>query len=348
MDKLDKELSKILKSEVAIPLKFEKTIKNSLSNGKTSQNTNMYNFVRIAVTFIITCVCGIGATFAGISTYNYFTKSSYQQVNVVPGSNAEIDAQYGIMKSEDSDYIYYKKISTYEDYKKCKNIWVDLYDMEESDFESYFIMMISVAKATKLPYYISKVYSDDMTLYVEISQSEGKNTNDNHKTFFSIKVDKQHNKEKIKIKEILIAPNADTNKYIDIKKIGNEKKYSKEQAINEGCFIISYKNEILSNDIKQMSNFIKNTSNGKPEFIRIAMCNSLGEIDVVRDIEYKNGRYYTAVCRIYNNDYVVFNYNSFDKLTEHYSSFDKISWLYEIVAEDNANTGIGETIAAYK
>lgn len=350
MDKLDKELGKILKSEVTIPSRFEKTIKYALKGErvKSYKDANSYNFVKIAATFIITCVCGISAVFAGVSTYNYLAKSSYQKVNVVPGSDPEIDAKYGIIKSDGSDYIYYKKISTYDDYKKCKEIWTDLYDMNESDFEDYFIVMVSVAKATKLPYYISNVNSDNTTLYIEISQSEDEIVNDNHKTFFSIKIEKEHNRENIKIKEMLITPNADANKYIDIKKIANEQNYSKEQAINEGCFVISAKNEVLSNDINQMRNFVKNTADGKAEFIRIAMCNSLGEVDIVRDIEYKNGKYYTAVCHIYNKDYIKLTYNSFDKLTEHYSSFDKINWLYEIVAEDNEETGTSETIVAYK
>lgn len=349
MDKLDKELSKIFKREVIVPVKFEQTIKNALNNEKKCKNTNIDCFMKIVATFIITCACGIGAVSAGVSTYNYFTKSSYQKVNVRPGDNPEIDAEYGIIKSDESNGIYYKKISTYDDYKRCKEIWTDLYDMNDSDFENYFLVMISLSKESKLPYYISNINSDETTLYIEISQSEDEITYDNHKTFFSTKIEKKYEREKIEIREVLIVPNVDINQYTDIKKIAEGENYAVEKAISEGCFVTNEKNEIISNNENIISDFVKNTKAGKEGHIRIVQYSE--DMQTVRDVEYRGGKYYTALYmqwKVLNEVEITLTYNRFDKLTEHYVTVDKINWVHEVWGEDNEENTMIEGIVAYK
>lgn len=346
MDSLDRNLSKIFKSEITVPESFEQTIRNSL-NGKQVRKSNksIYSIMKIAATFVITGLFGIGAVFAGVSTYNYFTKASQQQVNVAPGSNPKIDEEYGIIRNEADNGIHYKKISTYEEYQKCKKIWPELYDMNESDFKDYFMVMISIGENSKLPFYVSEVKTDENNLYIKLSQSNDEIKYDHTETFFSLKIERKNDRDKIMIKREFLTPNMDLNKYTDIKEIKESTTYTKQQAIQEGCFVVENSN-VISDDKLQVSNFVKNTEAGKEETIRIASYDSSG--NMVIDIEYRNGKYY--VSKYMDNKWtneISLTYDTYDSLIEKYITLDGNNWYHDIIGHNNDIPGMRFLIVSY-
>lgn len=351
MDNLDKELSEIFKSEIVATKSFQNAIQNALNTKDVKLNKN-YNILKLVATFIITCICGMGIVFAGGATYKYLAKVSEPDVNIMPGSDPEIDAEYGIIRiteNDDTD-IWYKKISTYEDYQKCKKMWTNLYDMSENDFEDYFLVMISLGHQNpKLPFDVSDVNADEANLYIYLSQSENKNGDNTLKIFFSVKIERKYDRENVIIKKNFVTPNV--SQYTDLKKIKDGASYPKEQAIKEGCFVVEFDgltNEIISSDENQISNFVKNTTNGIEGFIRVASYDDT--ISSIHDIEYKNGKYYIAtyiVDKRWADVDVRLIYNTYDKLTEHYATVDKVNWFHDIFATDN-NSGTEDLIVSYK
>lgn len=352
MDNLDKELSKIFKSEMVAPKSFQNAIQNALDTKNIKLNKN-YNILKLVATFIITCICGIGIVFASVSTYKYFAKVSEPDINMMPGVDPEIDEEYGIIRIEENDNIdiCYKKISTYEDYQKCKKIWTNLYDMSESDFEDYFLVMISLGNNPKLPFDVSDINADEENLYIYLSQSDDENRDGTLKIFFSVKIERKYDRENIIIKKNFVAPNVDLKQYTDLKGIKAGANYSKEQAIKEGCFVVEFAKsnyEILSSDKNKMSDFVKNTTNGEEGFIRVASYSDT--IISIHDIEYRNGKYYIASCiqdSRWSDSTISLIYNTYDKLTEHYGTLDGTIWSHGIYATNNGSE-IEEPIVSYK
>ena len=66
-------------------------------------------------TLVIAIIATAGATYAGVITYNYITKETYTDFKENPNYDYSQDMIY-------QNNFYYKKVMTYEEYEKCKEV----------------------------------------------------------------------------------------------------------------------------------------------------------------------------------------------------------------------------------
>lgn len=310
MDNIEEFLTKQFTKDVEVPNKFKFKMENALSKEIKDRQVkgNIINFMKMVATFIAVCLASTGVVFAGVATYKHFiTKFNNQDYGVAPGYDYRIDKEFDIRWSEEYSEIYYTKIMTYDKYLKAKQIWPQLIEVNEQEFDDYFIIMISLQYTPKMGMNISNVTADEDTTYVELSESE---EHDKKNTFFSIKVLKEYERKNIKINKISIAPYLD--KYTKIEE--TTKHYSKTQAIQEGCFVIGDANKIISENKEQIEEFITNSKSGKECFIRIVQYKEEAEAYII-DIEYKDGKYITARYDISLNGNAMVKYNRYENIT---------------------------------
>lgn len=310
MDSMEEYLERQFTKKVEVPYTFKRKMETALSEENISRHVkvNTLNFMKMVAMFIAVCIVSTGAVFAGVATYQYFaTKSSKQDYSVAPGYDYEIDQEFDIKWSTEYSEIYYTKISAYDKYLKAKQIWTQLIEVNEQEYNDYFIIIVSMQNTPKVSMHISNVTADETTTYVELSESEER---DNNNTFFSVKVSKEYERDNIEINKISKVPYSD--KYISIENLPEN--YSKTQAIQDGCFVIGDKNNIVSANKEQMEEFITNSKNGKGCFIRIVQYKEDTEVYVM-DIEYKDGKYLTARYEKSLEENAKVKYNRYENIT---------------------------------
>lgn len=68
--------------------------------------------------------------------------------------------------------MYYKKIYTYEDYKKYKELWNDIIDVNENSFSDNF-MIIGIADSVSIyGFKLGKLYYTDNILYIGLQKDK--------------------------------------------------------------------------------------------------------------------------------------------------------------------------------
>ena len=177
-----------------------------------------------------------------------------------------------------SDGIYYKRIYSYDEYLKATEIWENLVEMSESDFKKSFVLIIAGQNYETTNLYISDIYVKDNTTYVELRRKDKWSAGN---TVISAKISKELDKEKIEIKNL---PNvvSTAGKYIELNEITME--YTKEQAIEDGCFVVENYGEVISDNKKQLDEFIEKKENGVLRIYRYGK-----DYFTISDIQYNNG-----------------------------------------------------------
>ena len=170
---------------------------------------------------------------------------------------------------------------TYEEYEKCKEVWNDLVEMNEEDFNDNFVVIVAVENTSMLGLTVSDVSADDTTLYIKFKKDENE---DYDKTVTSIKISKNLDRDIIKIEKV--EKNIDYTDYERLEDLPHN--YSKEQAIKDNCFVLE-NNEIISSNKEQLNKFVDNARNGINSFIRIV--SYFDEQVKIKDLEYKDGEY---------------------------------------------------------
>lgn len=238
------------------------------------RNTENLLTLKSLLTLVIAIIATAGATYAGFITYNYITKETYTDFKENPNYDYSQDMIY-------QNNFYYKKVMTYEEYEKCKEVWNDLVEMNEEDFNDNFVVIVAVENTSMLGLTVSDVSADDTTLYIKFKKDENE---DYDKTVTSIKISKNLDRDIIKIEKV--EKNIDYTDYERLEDLPHN--YSKEQAIKDNCFVLE-NNEIISSNKEQLNEFVDNARNGINSFIRIV--SYFDEQVKIKDLEYKDGEY---------------------------------------------------------
>lgn len=238
------------------------------------RNTENLLTLKSLLTLVIAIIATAGATYAGVITYNYITKETYTDFKQNPNYDYSQDMIY-------QNNFYYKKVMTYEEYEKCKEVWNDLVEMNEEDFNDNFVVIVAVENTSMLGLTVSDVSADDTTLYIKFKKDENE---DYDKTVTSIKISKNLDRDIIKIEKV--EKNIDYTDYERLEDLPHN--YSKEQAIKDNCFVLE-NNEIISSNKEQLNEFVDNARNGINSFIRIV--SYFDEQVKIKDLEYKDGEY---------------------------------------------------------
>ena len=238
------------------------------------RNTENLLTLKSLLTLVIAIIATAGATYAGFITYNYITKETYTDFKQNPNYDYSQDMIY-------QNNFYYKKVMTYEEYEKCKEVWNDLVEMNEEDFNDNFVVIVAVENTSMLGLTVSDVSADDTTLYIKFKKDENE---DYDKTVTSIKISKNLDRDIIKIEKV--EKNIDYSDYERLEDLPHN--YSKEQAIKDNCFVLE-NNVIISSNKEQLNEFVDNARNGINSFIRIV--SYFDEQVKIKDLEYKDGEY---------------------------------------------------------
>ena len=238
------------------------------------RNTENLLTLKSLLTLVIAIIATAGATYAGFITYNYITKETYTDFKQNPNYDYSQDMIY-------QNNFYYKKVMTYEEYEKCKEVWNDLVEMNEEDFNDNFVVIVAVENTSMLGLTVSDVSADDTTLYIKFKKDENEDYN---KTVTSIKISKNLDRDIIKIEKV--EKDIDYTDYERLKDLPHN--YSKKQAIKDNCFVLE-NNEIISSNKEQLNEFVDNARNGINSFIRIV--SYFDEQVKIKDLEYKDGEY---------------------------------------------------------
>lgn len=254
---------------------FNSKDKDKFFSKHVYKNVDFALAVKTICTILLTITTSFGIAYAGITTYNYVqtqTKTNFEN-NSTYDYNQNMTYQNGV---------YYKKILSYEDYIKSKKIWENLVDINKDEFNDYFILVIAGENysTTGLEINNSSVDKESNTLYIELIKKSDEVEN----TVISTKIPIKENMDNIKI--IIKNEKPELLDYESIEKLPKE--YSKQQAIKDNCFVIS-NNKVISNDKKQLDEFIEKSTKGENVSIRIAIYFD-SEL-TIKDIEYKDGKY---------------------------------------------------------
>ena len=263
------------------------------------------NILRLNVVFSLFLVVFMfmGISFASNYIYNNIIQKASQK-NTQGSIN--YNDYYGDFILQDGRY--YKKIYTYKEYLDAKEKFGNIVQISENEFESNFILIILLESFSDSRTYINSINSTDNTLHIELKKYLENEDTDVNNNVLSVKIDKSLDRDNIRIEknQQLDFPKSDS--FIKINDLPLN--YTREQAIEDGCFVIS-NGEVLSNDKRQLDDFVENTKNNNNDFIRIVL--DFGNQGIlIKDIEYKDRKY--IICadasRMYqNNDNVIPNNN---------------------------------------
>lgn len=235
-------------------------------------------------------------------------------------SNTPSDVDYTFYKDMQQEHgIYYKKIDSFKEYLKYKNMWSDLLDMSEEEFENNFMIITAAENSDTINLEISEIYNDDKNIYIEFYET---NNNYNSSIIIGTKLSRECERENIKIrykKDIAITD----DKYIKITNIPNN--YSVEEAIKDGCFVVD-NNKIISNNKEVMSEFLEKCNNGIECNIRIYGVLPQGKM--IKDIQFINNKYKVNILNLnditdlYSKEYIYLKNYSFSIGENKYISID--------------------------
>lgn len=279
-----------------------------------------------AASFILGVIITTGVAYASVVMYEFIqkdTRTDFTKDGV---------QEYYFENMQYSDGIYYKRIYNYNEYLKAKNVWDNLVEMNESDFQESFALIIAGQNYETTSLYISNIYVKNNTTYVELKRKDKWSPNT---TVISAKVSKNLDCENIQINNL---PNVvSTNgKYKDLREITTE--YSIDQALEDGCFVIE-NNEIKSENKKQLDEFIEKEENG---VIRIYSCGT-GYFKI-SDIQHNNGVININACtfKLANNEIEKIIYNTGTKIIK--KGFLKNQYIDYILSDEIGNELIVCTI----
>lgn len=250
------------------------------------KHTEYYKSIGTLLSLILIILGSIGITYSRNSLYKEIPQSN-SQANTAREIN--YNDFYGDLKVEDGKL--YKKIFTYQDYLSSKEKFGNIVEMSEDEFENNFVLLIVLESYEYSKTYISNVGSDKDTIHVELKKYNENEEFDINNNVLSTKIAKTLDRENVKI-ELIYTDEPYSDKYGDLKKITRD--YTKEQAILDNCFVVeNYK--IISNDVKQLENFVEKTQKNENSFIRVVEFVNINNSDVqtiiAKDIEYRNGKY---------------------------------------------------------
>lgn len=278
-DEISKKIGKSLSQTKMLIYRARKSLKTKIINDKENIRYNL--LIRIIMNFIIVIISITGITYAGITAYKFIQKETKTNFS----NNLDYDDYSEDMKT--SDGVYYKKITSYQTYLSDFKKWNDLVEMKEDDFNNYFVVVIAGENYNTTGLYISDISADEENLYIDLNKKDEWDGS----TVISTKIEKELYRENIVIRNNPNVPDT-LNRFISMEEIPIG--YTKEQALQDGCFVIEY-NKVVSDDKEKFEKFIENANNSIDGFIRIYQYDILENITII-DLECKNGKINMSQC----------------------------------------------------
>lgn len=225
--------------------------------------------------------------------------------------------------------IYYKKITNYDEYLECKEMWNGILDMSEDDFNSKFMFITIIENYSMLDLSLGEMYSDDNTLYVGLKKVLDQTTN----AGISIIADKQLDREKIEVYKTVDEKKSLSN-YSEIRKLPYE--YSKEQAIEDKCLVIGEDNTY---NIDVYNDFVSKVDNKEDAEIRVKNDGYNGteiiDIAYLKDTE----KFIVCIDRTRAKEKWTYNYYEYtDFETSEDDRFLRCKFINNIQDENEKNT----------
>lgn len=295
----------------------------------------MRNINTIFSLFLIT-ISSIGIVYA--STYLY--KELYQvfsQRNNIKEFNFNEFYNDMIFKNG----IYYKNILTYQEYIIDKEKFGDIAKMTEEDFNNNFVVVISLEKFENANAKVWDYYSDDTTLYIKLKNNKEYSNIKNN--VLSVKLDKSEMRENLEID--FLNEKTNSKDYTSLEELSKD--YSKEQAIEDGCFVIM-NNEIISPNRGEIVEFEEKVKNNEDTFIRVVTVlfnekNFVKESLIIRDIQYKNGEFLVAYDQTRTNNFItgltqkdyIYTKSKGSLKSKYYNNYTLKTYYIEKIEEEN-------------
>lgn len=225
-----------------------------------------------------------GGAYAGIKNTLTPKVEYIQEDTIVKDAHSLGGALVEGMDYEEKERIYYKKINTYEEFKRYKDTYNNFIDMEESDFNNYFVIVFLGTIRERQGLYVGNIEVTDYTIKVDIGRDLWK---DNQLVF--AKILKENDRENVEVK--FINPTANMENYTKLDELPQE--YTVEQAIKDNCVVIENR-RYLSRPYA-LREFIKKTENGEKDSIRVVQnhtnAHPKGMGMIIIDIEFRDGEY---------------------------------------------------------
>lgn len=242
----------------------------------------MNKFIKVVIIAICVTALLTGLTYAAIKTYEFITRETSTDFENNQGYDYSQDMQ-------SADGLYYKKITTYEQYVEDLKKWNELVEMSEDDFKEYFVIVIAGENYSTTGLYIDGVTADENCTYVDLYAKDKWDES----TVMSVKVLKNLERDNIVIRNNPTVPNSG-DEFVPLEEI--ETGYSIEEALEDGCIVIKY-NEIISEDKDALDNFVEACNNGEDGFIRIYDYNIIENATVI-DVERKGEKINIATLNV--------------------------------------------------
>lgn len=280
-------------------------------NKKIYRNNNYLLAIKTCSIFIVCTFLIIGGVYAGIKVTNKKQEVEQEDVNL-----QEVFDDYKDMTFVQSERIYYKKISTYQEYRKYKEKYNNFTDMQEDEFEDYDFVIFGGRTSDRIGLYVHSMSIADNEVNIVIGRDIEKNNQ-----FVSIKIRKENSEKKIKITFSETVPNMQS--YVPMKDLPYV--YEEEQAIKDNCVVIEMgniqngeKDKIIARE-NELKEFIEKKLENNCIRIVYYYNNIDSDLDIV-DIEYKDEKYIVAVHPI-RYDSSMYQYSEFENASQAYYYF---------------------------
>lgn len=260
---------------------------NYFYNTDIVRKIRMKKFVTMLVSFII-LIGVISGTYAVLKDkMDIIQKQTELKIENTKDKKIESSMIYDSINN-----IYYKKIQSYDEYIEEKNLYEDIIEMKEKDFEDNFIIIFMAENLEETGLYIDDIEKDkeNINIFFKINEK-----NDNR--IIWTKVEKEYLNNRIKINIIREEPEM-KNYTTKIKEL--PKDYSIDKAMEDNCIVLK-DNKIISEE-RRLIEFIENTKKGIDDDVRVVQFNqdlqqNEKEDETIIDINYENGKYYLAIDR---------------------------------------------------
>lgn len=258
------------------------------STDRTIKNLNKgLRIIEIIKKLIITLI-GIMTLTGGV--YAVIKDIVKPKIEFVEDAEIKDENSLGFYHIEDMKYlveseIYYKKITNYEEYIQYRNNYNNFIEMQENEFQEYFLMFFLAPKFTnKQGLYVDYIEVTEETIYVDLGKKEYK---DNPLVF--VKMNKENDRENVEVNFLENEPIM--SNYVARDELPID--YTLNQAIEDNCVVIDEERFLSEEEV--LKEFINRTKEGMNDNVRIVE-NMLYGI-IITDIEFRDGKYIVCVDR---------------------------------------------------
>lgn len=223
---------------------------------------------------------------------------------------------------EEQDMILYKKIDTYQEYKKIKDKWDNILDMKEQDFEDNFMMITSIWNDEMIGLVVDNIEIDNDTLYISLIKDLDMKEEDKKKIGISYIIPRDMDKD-----SIICVRNFDDRE----KDFNTGMKIGKLEEGTTSPTTFQYRDEVFQRMVKEFHN----STNIKYQIVepewQNMMCTNFSIRSNMQDINLKNwqslgnGYYYLTIT----------DYSEYAKLMKDYNiqslTWHDFQYIYTIV-----------------